>query len=454
MAAQSTGYGPRARVPLFDGDEDKYELWEVKFLGYMRLQKLHEIIQRENEIQDGDSDAATARTKNADAFAEMVQCLDDRSLSLIMRDARDDGRKAFKILREHYRSQSKPRIITLYTELTSLKKLDTETVTDYMLRAESSSTSLKMSGEMISDSLLVAMVLKGLPQQQFKPFTTVVTQKDKALTFTEFKVALRNFEDTEKLNRDEGAKVEDSVMKAAWKARVYPSGGTNVKCYSCGKMGHKVADCRSKKQRWCDVCKNHTHDTKFCRKQKKDNANGAGSDSAKRAELAKSLGDNHTFDFVFKVGEMISPNVNGMLVDCGATAHIVTDKSKFVKFNKNFVPARHYMELANGDRSNNVALARGDAKITIVDNKGRQVDALLNNTLYIPTYPQDIFSVQAATEMGATITFLPDSAQLVHRDGTKFDILKSGKLYYLNRASEMRRDVTSDTVNVTRSLKD
>jgi hypothetical protein len=30
--SNSTGYGPRSRYK-FDGDERKYELWEVKFLG-------------------------------------------------------------------------------------------------------------------------------------------------------------------------------------------------------------------------------------------------------------------------------------------------------------------------------------------------------------------------------------------------------------------------------------
>ena len=38
-----TGYGPR-RTLVFDGDESKYELWEVKFLGYMRLQKLYDVV--------------------------------------------------------------------------------------------------------------------------------------------------------------------------------------------------------------------------------------------------------------------------------------------------------------------------------------------------------------------------------------------------------------------------
>ena len=39
----------------------------------------------------------------------------------MIRDAPDDGRKALKILREYYRGSSNPRVITLYTELSSLE---------------------------------------------------------------------------------------------------------------------------------------------------------------------------------------------------------------------------------------------------------------------------------------------------------------------------------------------
>ena len=74
--------------------------------------------------------------KNAEVFALMTQMLDDRSLTLIIRDARNNGRLAMKILREHYVGSSKPRIISLYTELTSLKMSEHENVTDYMLRGE------------------------------------------------------------------------------------------------------------------------------------------------------------------------------------------------------------------------------------------------------------------------------------------------------------------------------
>jgi hypothetical protein len=64
---------------------------------------------------------AADSVKNMNAFAELIQFLDDRSLSLVIRDAANDGRKALGILREHYLSKGKPRVISLYTELTSLK---------------------------------------------------------------------------------------------------------------------------------------------------------------------------------------------------------------------------------------------------------------------------------------------------------------------------------------------
>lgn len=39
----STGYGPRGL--LFDGDEGKFDLWQTKFLGYLRIQKLHHVVE-------------------------------------------------------------------------------------------------------------------------------------------------------------------------------------------------------------------------------------------------------------------------------------------------------------------------------------------------------------------------------------------------------------------------
>ena len=128
MSNTSTANGPRSRL-LFDGNADRYELWEEKFMGHLRVQKLHEVL-GQNGTEENYTD------NNGLVYAELVQLLDDKSLGLIMRDAKNDGKKAVGILRAHYLGTSMPRIISLYTELTTLQKSSDESVTDYMLRAE------------------------------------------------------------------------------------------------------------------------------------------------------------------------------------------------------------------------------------------------------------------------------------------------------------------------------
>ena len=50
-------------------------------------------------------------------------------------------------------------MIGLFTELTTLKKEEAETLTDYVLRGETAAALLKNAGETVSDNLLIAMIL-------------------------------------------------------------------------------------------------------------------------------------------------------------------------------------------------------------------------------------------------------------------------------------------------------
>ena len=63
--APPTGYGPRNRGLIFDGEENKYELWEIKFMGYMRLRKLSDTIDPRSDDARGEL-AATDEANNAD----------------------------------------------------------------------------------------------------------------------------------------------------------------------------------------------------------------------------------------------------------------------------------------------------------------------------------------------------------------------------------------------------
>lgn len=55
----------------------------------------------------------------------------------------------------------------------------------------------------------------------------------------------------------------------------------------------------------------------------------------------------------------------------------------------------------------------------------------LKNALYIPSFPQELFSVKSATSNGAKVLFNEGKDVLVMPDGTRFDIQVFERMYYL-----------------------
>ena len=433
--ASLTGYGPLKSL-RFSGDEEDFELWSVKFKAYLRLNKLHKILEGETA---GDED------KNAEVYATLVQALDDKSLNLIIRDAADDGRKSFAILEEHYLGKSKPKIISLYCELTSLRKNEDESVTDYIIRAERASTRLKQADEVVSDGLLTAMVLKGLPDS-YKAFCTIITQTDSdKMNFSKFKTALRSYEETENSRKD-------STMASNNRDDVY-----KLSCYKCGKPGHVKSQCNSKfirksSSRWCTFCEEDNHDTRFCRfKNKKTNVKSMQEDDDREDTEEEDY-------FVFKVAVKERDDIfklndkNALLVDCGASASIVCDPSKFINLDKTFNSNMHIVELADNSQKTGLATHRGDALLSIRDSNGNPRRVMLKNALCVPSFKQNIVSVHAMTENGMEILFSPKSNHIVAPNGVTFDMNKKGKLYYLEEVTHTEDKASK--VKIRKSLND
>ena len=106
------------------------------------------------------------KERNEEAYAKLIQFLDDKSLSFITREATDKGKEALRILRNHYAGNGKPRIISLYTKLTSLKKEPNERVPDNVIRTEA--MVLRNAWKSLSDGLIIAIILKELPDTYFQ----------------------------------------------------------------------------------------------------------------------------------------------------------------------------------------------------------------------------------------------------------------------------------------------
>ena len=111
----TTCYGPKSqwRNLMFNGDERKYKLRHTKTLGYLRSKRLKEIVLRRPGTDDPE--------KNENVYSEFIQFFDDCSLGLVMTDEEIIliiFLRSPKNLREHHARHIKPRIITLYHQLT------------------------------------------------------------------------------------------------------------------------------------------------------------------------------------------------------------------------------------------------------------------------------------------------------------------------------------------------
>ncbi|KAK0144236.1 hypothetical protein N1851_017413 [Merluccius polli] len=194
-----------------------------------------------------------------------------------MRDAPDNAREALKILRGYYAGRGKPRIINLYTALTSLQKANRESVTDYIIRAE-----------------------------------TAIT-------------ALRNTARPGRRPAKQGAYERNND-------------DADIVCFKGGTKGHQARACRRKT--WCSQCKSDTHKDATCRR--KDRQDGA-------RKVSEEDGSSDDADYVFRIkdGETRVQRQpargfqeKGLMVDTGASSHIITDITKFKNFDT-FKPETH-----------------------------------------------------------------------------------------------------------------
>ena len=57
--------------------------------------------------------------------------------------------------------------------------------------------------------------------------------------------------------------------------------------------------------------------------------------------------------YFFALGYHIVSDKSNLLVNCGATEHVRTDKPKFINFDQYFEPGNHFVESADRSLANN-----------------------------------------------------------------------------------------------------
>lgn len=125
-------------------------------------------------------------------------------------------------------------------------------------------------------------------------------------------------------------------------------GGVNLACYNCGQKGLKAGESPVTGERREQSGVVSVRDTN-CRRRRRDKA--------------KQAADEEDHVFVFKVSQVDEVPTSGLeerglMVDTGATSHIVTDTAKCKSFDPRFKPQKHVLELADGKRNSGIARQR------------------------------------------------------------------------------------------------
>ena len=149
----------RSEWLVFSGKDEDFPVWVDRFEAYLRLKKKHSVLIGKVNLPEkpADIDESSAEQAAKDEYAkalaaytkamadheedtiiiwcELVQFLDKASLIMLRHDCKNDGPKAWKELNERFKSAAKPRIMTLMTQLTSLKLGPDETMESYLNKA-------------------------------------------------------------------------------------------------------------------------------------------------------------------------------------------------------------------------------------------------------------------------------------------------------------------------------
>ncbi|CAK9796277.1 Retrovirus-related Pol polyprotein from transposon TNT 1-94 [Anthophora plagiata] len=396
-------------------NENNYDLWKVQMKSVLVFNDLWQYVNGDEKITDANAHEWTR--KDSKALALINLSVTYGQLSHVKKAT--TSKEAWDGLKEIFESRGPIRKAALYKQLLRMEKKKNVSMTQYVNEFGSKAEALEEAGIKLPDELLSIMLLSSLPAE-YENFSVVIESRDDVPSLENLKVKLKE-EEARQRDRDEknngnennsdalltkGSVNNEKYTKVYSKYADTKRGPRKfVKCFNCGKLGHKIAECRVKRKH------NESH-----------NATDAMTTIACNTEPVKS----------------------GMwCIDSGATKHMCNDESKFVA-------------LDNGERSKVYTAAEnyvdspgvGNVKLNVKINKHAINPVKLKNTLYVPGLRNNLVSVSSVTDNGYTVEFEKNRAIVARKDGSvALTATKRNNLYVVDE-KENRAMVANDSCNL------
>lgn len=313
-----------------------------------------------------------------------------------------DGIRAWKALVDKFEHKGTIGKATLHSQLIQTTFEQFNDPDAYFAALERIQTRLSEMNHEVTDEVLMGIALARLPVS-YQPLTTVLDTMDD-LTYTVLKGRVRAYYRRSILG---SSQTSSPTAKA-----LYGNEGKDHRplgpCFACGKMGHRIKDCKVSKHKPVESNKNQSKgdgdsssNSKskkklFWRsrtKQKSEKSGSTASTDGSEGKMSMALLSST------KVTQVSESKAMQFVVDSGATAHMV-NSSKCL-FDVTLVTGS--IVTAGGLTLKSVGY--GTMRVCVRSSTGDFVEVDFHNVLIVPGIGPNLLSVQRVRSKGGRVVF-------------------------------------------------
>lgn len=161
------------KIEKLDGSNFLY--WKKRVTLLLKIKKLWTVVNGERIRPDKEETAAVWDESDVEAMSILVNSIDDNIFKQVM--TADTSNTLWIELLSIFEKRSDARITDLQDKLLECRLQDDQSVVDYVSEMKNIKYLLEAVGERISEGMLIAKILNGLPTYKYSKFLTAWRSK-------------------------------------------------------------------------------------------------------------------------------------------------------------------------------------------------------------------------------------------------------------------------------------
>jgi hypothetical protein len=471
------------KPPTYDGKKEKFPMWITRLEAVASIKgfedALSESTMGELPVTKAGADALDAKVTtdapalkavkmNKLAWAYLTMALQTEGLIALINSTKDTAWptgvawKAIKKLKEKYQPKDFVSKVELRRKLNAVYMKDNENPSVLFEKIASIKNAFAMNGHNIQEDELLATVMEKAPKSYSGILATETRIQANALTLQNLEDAM----DAEFRIRYSGN--ESDTKNKGTELSLMVNDNFKGKCYKCGEVGHRAADCtkreadgyngRKKFKGKCNNCGKYGHKKEDCwelDKNKSKRPDGykvksttetgmTGANSGLSTDEEFMLLTNSTNNKEFLTGERLLEDPNLFIGDTGGTC----DMTAHIIGLQNVQEAKKSDDSTDASGNTMRATKIGKVRGKICDKFGKEVQSVtLPNVAYMPNTKFNLFSISQRAQKGWKVEINKKEMTLTKGDQRViFDIIiptPKGALYciYIKRDGELAATV-------------